>query len=481
MEERALGLHDLTRRRLVALGAGAVALGTARAWVRPLGALADGASTRPVGFALQLDADDVVGAGGARAASRPQTSRVLRAPRRFDLLGLRWAQSPPVDAQVRARRSGGRWSGWLTLHAGGDHAPDGEVRRATEPAWFGGADELQLRLPADAAPPRVQFVASRAAAPRGGARGRAAAASAPGGGPPVVLRTGWGGDLMPPKEDPSYGQVQVAFVHHTVNANSYGPEDSPAIVLAIAKFHMDANDWNDIGYNFLVDRYGQIFEGRAGGLERAVIGAQAQGYNAQSTGIAVLGTHGSSPATRATIAALGELVGWKLARHGVPTDGEVSVVSAGGAANRFPEGRAVTFARITGHRDANTTECPGGALYRQLPAVRALAARAARGVAPAPPPGPSAVTARAASERVRAKGIGVLLRGNVGGDAPVRVAVSRQVDGRYRWVSSPGARRAADGTWSVRVRLPTPGLYRLTAVSGPARAQPQYVRSVRSR
>ncbi|MEJ7781485.1 MAG: N-acetylmuramoyl-L-alanine amidase [Solirubrobacteraceae bacterium] len=473
--------HDLTRRRLVALGAGAVALGTTQAWVRPLGALAEGASARPVGFALQLDADDLGGGGEARAASGQRTSRVLGASRRFDLVGLRWADRPPVEAQVRARRRGGRWSGWLTLHAGGDHAPDGEVRRATEPAWFGGADELQLRLPAGAAPPRVQFVASRAAAPRGDIRGRAAAAPAPGGGPPIVLRAGWGGDGVPPKEDPSYGQVQMAFVHHTVNANSYDPSDSPAIVLAIAKFHMDANDWNDIGYNFLVDRYGQIFEGRAGGLERAVIGAQAQGWNAQSTGIAVLGTHGSSPATRATIAALGELIGWKLARHGVPTEGEVSVVSAGGATNRFTEDRAVTFARINGHRDANATECPGGALYRQLPEVRALAARAARGVAVASPAQPSAVTARAATRRVRAKGIGVLLRGTVDGDAPVRVAVSRQVDGRYRWVRSTGARRAADGTWSARVRLPTPGLYRLTAVSGDARAEPEYVRSVRSR
>ncbi|MDQ3608212.1 MAG: hypothetical protein M3459_04830, partial [Actinomycetota bacterium] len=86
-----------------------------------------------------------------------------------------------------------------------------------------------------------------------------------------------------------------------------------------------------------------------------------------------------------------------------------------------------------------------------------------------------------ATRRVRAKGIGVLLRGNVDGDAPVRVVVSRQVDGRYRWVRSTGARRAADGTWSVRARLPTPGLYRLTAVSGDARAEPEYVRSVRSR
>ena len=87
-------------------------------------------------------------------------------------------------------------------------------------------------------------------------------------------------------------------MHHTVTANDYGPEDSAGIVLAIARYHRNGHGWNDIGYNFLVDQYGQVFEGRAGGLEAAVVGAQAQGYNSVSTGIACLGTLTWSPRRR---------------------------------------------------------------------------------------------------------------------------------------------------------------------------------------
>ena len=85
----------------------------------------------------------------------------------------------------------------------------------------------------------------------------------------VITRTEWGGDSVPPRADPEYGAVQLAFVHHTVTANDYAPEDSAAIVLGIARYHRNSNGWNDIGYNFLVDKYGQVFEGRAGGIDVA--------------------------------------------------------------------------------------------------------------------------------------------------------------------------------------------------------------------
>jgi hypothetical protein len=142
------------------------------------------------------------------------------------------------------------------------------------------------------------------------------------------------------------------------------------MVLAICRYHRNSNGWNDIGYNFLVDKYGRIFEGRAGGIDAPVIGAQAQGYNSESTGIANLGTYSSTPASPAAMQAMASLIAWKLPLHGVPVAGSVTVSSHGGSDNRYPAGTPVTLQRISGHRDGDATECPGDALYAQLPALR---------------------------------------------------------------------------------------------------------------
>ncbi|HSD80268.1 MAG TPA: peptidoglycan recognition protein, partial [Solirubrobacteraceae bacterium] len=313
--------------------------------------------------------------------------------------------------------------------------------------------ELQLR----AARPvrgtlRLHLVAVPAGAhrrvrPRPLARAAQAASPAP---PPMVSRASWGADRVPPRADPSYGRVQVGFVHHTVNANDYGPQDSAAIVLAIAKYHRDTNGWNDIGYNFLVDRFGQVFEGRAGGIDQPVIGAQAQGYNTNSTGVAVIGTFTGTPLPDAALEAVAHVLGWKLSVHGVPVDGEVVLESLGGDLNRYPKGRMVTFQRISGHRDGDATSCPGDVAYGQLADIRARAARYAF----APPVGLAAqVSVRADEAKVvygrAARFSGVVLRadGSPGAGEPVVV----QKRGRTRWVTM--ARTTADGSgaWSASV------------------------------
>ena len=127
--------------------------------------------------------------------------------------------------------------------------------------------------------------------------------------PQIIPRAAWGADQCPPRAAPAYGEVQLGFVHHTVNANTYRRADSAAMVLSICRYHRNENGWRDIGYNFLVDRYGQIFEGRAGGIDQPVIGAQAQGYNGVSTGVANLGTFSQSPPDRRRRAGDGRAAG----------------------------------------------------------------------------------------------------------------------------------------------------------------------------
>jgi hypothetical protein len=367
--------RSLTRKQVLQAGALAAIAGALRP---PSPALA----ARPAAL-FELDLDGAL-AGRAAAAGTGgwRTTPVLRAPRRFDLIGLRWARGSRAEAQVRARRRGGRWTEWATLHVTGDHAPDsGRVPAGTDPAFVGAADEFQLRLRGAPRALRARFVRALPAATfarrlgrRLRRRARSARAPQAGAPPAMISRSEWGADAVPPRAAPLYGEVQLAFVHHTVTANDYGPEDSAGIVLGIARFHRNGNGWNDIGYNFLVDKYGQIFEGRAGGIDQPIVGAQAQGYNSVSTGIACLGTFTSVAQTPVGMDALARLIGWKLTLHAVPTNGTITVTSAGGESNRYPAGTLVTLERISGHRNGDNTSCPGDILYGQLPQLRSAAA-----------------------------------------------------------------------------------------------------------
>jgi hypothetical protein len=273
---------------------------------------------------------------------------------------------------------------------------------------------------------------------------------------PIITRIQWGGDSVPPRAPPEFGEVRLAFVHHTVNANDYSPQDSPGIVLAIARYHRDTNKWNDIGYNFLVDRYGQVFEGRAGGIDQPVVGAQSQGYNGASTGVANIGTFDVAGQTEPALDALSKLIAWKLAIHGAPVEGEVTVTSRGGESNRYPSGQPVVFQRIAGHRDGDKTECPGTALFSQLPELRQRAAAQQRALGgPQAPSGASRVTLAAASTLValpqQAQVTGALVSGD---GAPIRgVPVSLQVEGSKGWITVARAVTDADGNFASGVAV----------------------------
>ncbi|HET6506624.1 MAG TPA: N-acetylmuramoyl-L-alanine amidase [Baekduia sp.] len=468
---------SLTRRRALALGAAAglssvLSRAVPSAWART-----PAAAAAPRGFGL------TVARGAFDAQGR---TGVLRAPRRFDLLGVRDGLAGAAAAlEVRVRRRGGPWSPWVPLGAGHDHRPDtGTGAHASDPVWAGGADELQLRVPHGSRAAvkralRVHFVAVPAAAKRRGARAAIAAAhaaQAAGGGaqPAIIPRSGWGGDGVKPRAAPDFGDVQVAFVHHTVSANDYAPTDSPGIVLSMAKYHRDVNGWNDLGYNFVVDKYGQIFEGRAGGIDQAVIGAQAQGYNSHSTGIANIGTFTGVGQTDAALDAMARLIAWKLPLHGAPVTGEVVLTSAGGDTNRYRSGTPVTLQRISGHRDGDQTECPGDMLYAQLPELR----RRTTAIAPAVTPAAAVAIALDGLAKDVVYGDDLTVSGTIrqADGTPIagrRVLVQKQ--GKSGWVTVARADTDDAGAWTanatwraagkVRARVTVPGSG-TTATSG---------------
>lgn len=192
--------------------------------------------------------------------------------------------------------------------------------------------------------------------------------------PVVVTRAQWHADERIVRERAVYtGPARAVFIHHTGETNDYDCAEVPALLRAVEEAHIKGNGWDDIGYNFLVDRCGTIYEGRAGGIDRSVRGAHTTGFNADSVGIAVLGDYGrGEKVPAAVLRALAEVAAWKL-RPGADPRGTVRLVSTNDA-SRYPKGTSAELHVISGHRDTYQTSCPGEALYSALPAIRSAAA-----------------------------------------------------------------------------------------------------------
>jgi hypothetical protein len=294
-----------------------------------------------------------------RAAPGGRASATVTAARAFNLVGLHWRGTATPDVELRVRRSNGRWGHWQHLGVHG--------RGGSDPAWVGRARTVQYRLDRRVPGLRLHFVAVGRRATK--VRAAQVTQDTPFA---YVSREDWGASSCVPREAPSYGTVRAVQVHHTVSLNDYTPEEAPQIVLAICRYHRNSNGWNDIGYNALVDKYGTLYEGRAGGLDQAVVGAHAQGFNSQTAGIANIGDHSSVRASPESLSATATYIRWKLGVHGQPLSGPVTLTSAGGSESRYAAGAKVTLERVSGHRDTGRTACPGDALYDQLDEIRGL-------------------------------------------------------------------------------------------------------------
>jgi len=208
----------------------------------------------------------------------------------------------------------------------------------------------------------------------------AVAARAPGVAPAIISRAGWGADerlrsYNPNCTKPEYGTtVKMGFVHHTDNVNTYSAADVPGILRGIYAYHVQSNHWCDVGYNFLVDRFGRIFEGRFGGTTLPVIGAHTGGFNTDTFAASMIGDFTSVTPPAAMMNAMADLYAWKLGSYYRNPTGKTVLTAGVYAGSRFPAGSRVTFNTISGHRDADFTDCPGNSAYAMLPTFRTMVA-----------------------------------------------------------------------------------------------------------
>ncbi|UQT56737.1 FG-GAP-like repeat-containing protein [Streptomyces durmitorensis] len=204
--------------------------------------------------------------------------------------------------------------------------------------------------------------------------------------PPILSRAAWGADESQVEDPPEYiDKVKAVFVHHTVGTNDYSCAQSASLVRGVMTYHVKTEGWNDLGYNFLVDKCGQVFEGRGGGTDLPVRGAHTYGFNGESAGIAVLGDFEGDPATgkpagkptRATLESVSRVAAWKLGQYGGDPLGKATLTAADDT-GVWKKGDTPSLNTISGHRDGFATACPGKTLYAKLGEIRRYAASPAR-------------------------------------------------------------------------------------------------------
>jgi hypothetical protein len=365
----------------------------------------------------------------------------------FDMVGLHWRGLGTV--QFRTRSVAGRWSGWQRADPEGEDLPNvgsAEARAARgwhvgNPYWTGSSDRIEYRLRGQVERLRAYFVRS----PEVRIPLRRVSMT---GSPPLIDREAWGANEAIRRASPSYATaLQFALVHHTAGSNLYTASQSAAMVRGIEVYHVKGNGWNDIGYNFLVDKYGQVFEGRYGGVDKPVIGAHAEGFNTGSVGVALLGTYGSSAPPAVARTALAKLLAWRLDIAHVDPESKLTWVSGGNA--RFASGTPVFIRAVSGHRDTGFTACPGAALYSQLDAI-----------------------ARQAESDGLPKLYAPSARGAVGGQVRFRARLSQSLPWSVTVADATGAVVASgtgtsqDVDWTWDAATAVPGSYSWTIAAG---------------
>jgi uncharacterized protein with LGFP repeats len=395
-----------------AIAATAVVLPMAIYGIRGVG---DGIESQP--SAPQLAQQPLTGLAGG------ETIREIHQATPFSLVALTFENGDDLtgtSARVRAKKPDGTWGTWYEAEAMEGLGPDTPAAGAphgTEPVFVGRTTTVQIAITRPAGPtpdrptrapqapkpdddrPELGYVPANVEQPLPqnvnavlisppqapvDSLPRPSAVTAPGVPPQIINRAGWGADEGMRCPNPQYDKViRAGIVHHTAGSNEYAPEDSAGIIRSIYEYHTRTLGWCDIAYNALVDKYGQVFEGRAGGIDKPVEGAHTGGFNRDTWGVAMLGNFDQVAPTAIQLQNTGRLLGWRLGLDHIDPRGRVVLASAGGSFSKFPFGAAPALPTIFTHRDVGNTECPGNAVYAAMDQIRDIAARFNR------PPGPA--------------------------------------------------------------------------------------------
>jgi hypothetical protein len=395
-----------------------------------------------------------------------RTSAARSAPLTFTMVGIHWQGTGKVWFRTAKQR--GRFGPWRPAQPEAEDRPDAgsdELAaragwRLGNPWWTGTAHWIDYRVSGEVDRLRTYFVDSpvtsadrtRATSSRTAASTLTASAG-PVPRPRIVRRSGWNADETIVRGPPSIAsRLRFSVVHHTAGSNSYSSAQSAAIVRGIQRYHVRGNGWDDIGYNFLVDKYGRVFEGRGGGISKNVIGAHAGGFNTGSVGVAVIGNYGSASISSSARSALQKLLAWRLDVGHVNPRGHWTAISGG--SSRWPVGRSVRLRAVSGHRDTSYTSCPGGRIYGRLGSI---------------------------SRRVKRIGLPKLWNPEAHGSVGGLVRFTARLSGARRWrvevkdgagtvvASGSGSGRGVDWTWDARA---VPTVFYTYTISSGAKVRP---------
>ncbi|WP_183154937.1 LGFP repeat-containing protein [Mycobacterium persicum] len=366
---------------------------------------AHSAHERPPAQDTQLVEQPLIGLGGG------VTVRELTQDTPFSLVALT-GDLTGTSTRVRAKRPDGSWGPWYQAEyetaapdaPGSSSANPGEGPRSTDPVFVGTTTTVQVAVtrPVDAPVTQPPVAAETNPAglgyrpatkeqpfgqnisailispPRAPARTQwtpPTGVTMPGQAPPIISRAEWGADESLRCGSPQYDRaVRAAVVHHTAGSNDYSPLESAGIVKAIYTYHSKTLGWCDIAYNALVDKYGQVFEGSAGGLTKPVEAFHTGGFNRDTWGVAMIGNFDDVAPTPLQLRAVGRLLGWRLGMDDVDPKGTVELESAGSSYTTYPAGAIARLPAIFTHRDVGNTDCPGNAGYALMDEIRDIAA-----------------------------------------------------------------------------------------------------------